>query len=56
MRFNSINQPREVEQIINKHLKKEKENKGTTGDRSGDEVVKELKEIKGLLEEINGKL
>ena len=56
MRFNSIDQPREVEQIINKHLKKEKESTGTSRDRSGDEVVEELKEIKGLLEEINGKI
>jgi uncharacterized membrane protein YdbT with pleckstrin-like domain len=56
MRFNSIDNPREVEQIINKHLKKEKESKGTRKDSSGDEVVKELREIKGLLEEINGKL
>lgn len=56
MRFNSIDQPREVEQIINKHLKKEKESTGTTEKRNQDEVVNELKEIKGLLEEINGKL
>lgn len=56
MRFNSIDQPREVEQIINKHLKKEKERTGTDEGRGGDEVVEELKEIKGLLKEINGKL
>lgn len=56
MRFNSIDQPREVEQIINRHLKKEKESTGTTEQRSGDEVVKELREIKGLLEEMNEKL
>lgn len=56
MRFNSIDQPREVEQIINKHLKKEKESTGTAEKRDQDEVVEELKEIKGLLEEINGKL
>lgn len=56
MRFNSIDQPREVEQIINKHLKKEKESTGTTERRESDEVVEELREIKGLLEEINGKL
>lgn len=56
MRFNSIDQPREVERIINKHLKKEKEKTGTTEKRDQDEVVNELKEIKGLLEEINSKL
>lgn len=56
MRFNSIDQPREVEQIINKHLKKEKESTSTSREGSGDEVVEELREIKGLLKEINGKL
>ena len=57
MQFNSIDNPREVEQIINKHLKKEKESKGTNERRSGDkELVEELREIKSLLKEINGKL
>ncbi|MFB6114784.1 MAG: PH domain-containing protein [Candidatus Nanohalobium sp.] len=55
MRFNSINEPREVEQLINKHLKKEKrEQKGET--KGKDPVVEELQEIKGLLQEMNEKL
>lgn len=56
MRFNSIDQPREVEQIINKHLKKEKGESDTGTRRGGDEVVKELKEIKKVLQEMNRKL
>jgi uncharacterized membrane protein YdbT with pleckstrin-like domain len=54
MRFNSIDNPREVEQIINKHLKKER--KDTETHKGEDPVVEELKEIKGLLQEMNQKL
>ncbi|MFB6174530.1 MAG: PH domain-containing protein [Candidatus Nanohalobium sp.] len=54
MRFNSINNPQEVEEIINKHLRKGKKSQGST--KVEDTVVKELKEIKGLLEEIKKKI
>lgn len=54
MRFNSINNPREVEKIINKHLQKER--KDTETREGEDPVVEELKEIKGLLKEMNKKL
>jgi len=55
MRFRSIDTPREVEQIINKHLKKERQDTESNGE-SSDQVVKELQEIKGLLQDINEKL
>lgn len=55
MRFNSIDNPREVEQIINRKLKDEKQ-EDSVQDRGSDQVEKELVKIRKLLEEINQKL
>ncbi|MFB6192634.1 MAG: PH domain-containing protein [Candidatus Nanohaloarchaea archaeon] len=52
MRFNSIEQPREVEQIINSNLKQERSRE----EKGGDSQLQELKEIRKLLESIDQKL
>lgn len=54
MRFNSINDPREVEQVINRKLKHEKQD--STSEDSGDRVEEELVKIRKLLESIDSKL
>lgn len=54
MRFNSIDNPREVEKIVNNHLQKEKE---PSTQQSGDgNQLEELREIRKLLESIDQKL
>ena len=55
MRFNSINDPREVEQIINRKLKQEKQDSSDSSE-SGDRVEEELIQIRKLLESINEKV
>lgn len=55
MRFNSIEQPREVEQIINNHLRKDEGRKNEESG-SGSEQLQELREIRSLLESIDSKL
>lgn len=54
MRFNSIQQPREVEKIVNSRLKQEKK----VGSSEGDEnlELQELREIRKLLESIDSKM
>ncbi|MFQ3308505.1 MAG: putative membrane protein YdbT with pleckstrin-like domain [Candidatus Nanohaloarchaea archaeon] len=57
MRFNSINRPREVENIINKNLDHSSESRQTErAQRSSDQVVEELQEIRKLLKSIDQKL
>ncbi|QKQ98118.1 PH domain-containing protein [Candidatus Nanohaloarchaea archaeon] len=56
MRFNSIDNPREVEQIINRHLKKEKGQSTGKKETGSDEQLQELKEIRKLLQSIDSKL
>lgn len=55
MRFNSINQPREVEEIVNSRLKQEKSSDSGSSE-GGDLQLEELKEIRSLLESIDSKL
>jgi uncharacterized membrane protein YdbT with pleckstrin-like domain len=55
MRFNSINDPREVEQVINRKLKHEKQG-GSEPSESGDKVEEELVKIRKLLESIDEKV
>lgn len=54
MKFNSIDQPREVENIINDKLKGQREHKERGSDSSS--VEEELVEIRKLLESIDSKL
>ncbi|MFQ3275562.1 MAG: putative membrane protein YdbT with pleckstrin-like domain [Candidatus Nanohaloarchaea archaeon] len=54
MRFNSIDNPREVENIINNKLKKAQTR--SDGDERGSGVEEELVKIRKLLEEINDKV
>lgn len=57
MRFNSINNPREVENIITKNLDRSSESSSErTAQRSNDQVVEELQEIKEVLKSIDQKL
>lgn len=54
MRFNSIDNPREVEKIVNNHLQKEKG--PSTQESSDGDQLQELREIRKLLESIDKKL
>ncbi|MFB6180269.1 MAG: PH domain-containing protein [Candidatus Nanohalobium sp.] len=54
MKFESINNPREVEEKINSHLKKHQGN--IDKDESGGSELEELREIKDILKDINSKL
>lgn len=54
MRFNSIDEPREVENIINNRLKKSQN--GSDREEHGNGVEEELVKIRKLLEEMNQKL
>jgi uncharacterized membrane protein YdbT with pleckstrin-like domain len=57
MRFNSIDNPRNVENIINRNLDHSSESSSDrTAQRSNDQVVKELQEIKEVLKSIDQKL
>lgn len=58
MRFNSINNPRKVENIINKNLDHSSGSKGSGSEAgvSNQQVVQELQEIKGVLRSIDRKL
>lgn len=56
MRFNSIDNPREVENIINRNLDHSSHSESETADRTNDQVVKELQEIKEVLQSIDQKL
>lgn len=55
MRFNSIDNPREVEQVINRKLKHEKQG-GSESSESRDKVEQELVKIRKLLESIDEKV
>jgi uncharacterized membrane protein YdbT with pleckstrin-like domain len=54
MRFNSIDNPREVENIINNKLKKAQSREER--DEGGDRVEEELVKIRKILQEINNKM
>jgi uncharacterized membrane protein YdbT with pleckstrin-like domain len=54
MRFNSIDNPREVENIINNKLKKAQSQ--TEREESGDKVEEELVKIRKVLQEMNDKM
>lgn len=57
MRFNSIDNPREVENIINRNLDHSSQSRSdSTAQRTNDQVVKELQEIKEVLKSIDQKL
>jgi len=61
MKFNSINDPRKVEDVINQRLdhssgQSQSGSQGQTQQVSNDQVVKELREIKQVLKDMNSKM
>ncbi|PSH00999.1 MAG: hypothetical protein BRC30_00595 [Nanohaloarchaea archaeon SW_7_46_7] len=60
MKFNSINDPRKVEDVINQRLdhgsQSQSGSQGHTQQVSNDQVVKELREIKQVLKDMNSKM
>lgn len=56
MRFNSIDKPKEIQELISKETKTEGNKKNREDGEEASEIIEELSNIREILEEINNKI